>query len=196
MPPKVRFSREVILQAALELTRKSGIEALNARSLARELGCSTQPLFHVFESMEDIRRQVYFSAREHYSRQILESAVPGVPPYKATGMAYIRYAYEHPELFKLLFMQDRTQIPPAEENEDSSIPYVLEQLMRSTGLSYEHACSFHAHLWNYVHGVAAMVATRFISYDPNQVDRQLSEIFQAVKCLYGLAPQLSENEKR
>ena len=29
MPPKVRFSREVILQAALELTRKSGIEALN-----------------------------------------------------------------------------------------------------------------------------------------------------------------------
>ena len=45
MPPKVRFTREEIIRAALDITRESGPEALTARSLAARLDCSAKPIF-------------------------------------------------------------------------------------------------------------------------------------------------------
>ena len=43
MPPSVRFSREAVLNAAYQLVRREGPNAINARAVARELGGSTQP---------------------------------------------------------------------------------------------------------------------------------------------------------
>ena len=45
MPPRARISKELILNAALRITCEEGFEAVNARSLAAALGCSTRPLF-------------------------------------------------------------------------------------------------------------------------------------------------------
>ena len=39
MPPKVKVTREQIVQAALALVRESGAQALNARAVANRLGC-------------------------------------------------------------------------------------------------------------------------------------------------------------
>ena len=58
MPAKVRYPRESIIAAAVRLVRHSGPEALNARALAKEMGCSTQPIFRVFDSMEQIHAEV------------------------------------------------------------------------------------------------------------------------------------------
>ena len=52
MPPKCRFTREQIIQAALELTAEKGIGALTARSLAQRLGSSAKPIFGLFTNME------------------------------------------------------------------------------------------------------------------------------------------------
>ena len=62
MPPKVKVSREEILQAATALVRKSGADALGARTLASALNCSTQPIFSNFETMEDLRIAVVAEA--------------------------------------------------------------------------------------------------------------------------------------
>ena len=53
MPPKVKISKEDILQTAIELVRKGGEEAVNARAIAGALNCSTQPIFSNFASMEE-----------------------------------------------------------------------------------------------------------------------------------------------
>ncbi len=55
MPRPQRYDRETILEAAFALVRRSGMEALCARAVARELGCSTQPIFRTFASMDDLR---------------------------------------------------------------------------------------------------------------------------------------------
>ena len=38
--------------------RREGIEALNARAIAKELGGSTQPIFRLFTNMEDLHREL------------------------------------------------------------------------------------------------------------------------------------------
>ena len=44
MPPKVKVTQDQIIQAAMDIVRESGIDALNARALAKQLDCSIQPI--------------------------------------------------------------------------------------------------------------------------------------------------------
>ena len=55
MPPKIKITKEEIVDTALNLVREAGEQALNARSIAAKLKCSTQPVFSNFETMEDRR---------------------------------------------------------------------------------------------------------------------------------------------
>ena len=48
MPPKVKITKEDIINAAVSLVRENGADALNARTVASLLGCSTQPVFSNF----------------------------------------------------------------------------------------------------------------------------------------------------
>ena len=63
MPPKVRFTREAVTDAAFALVRAQGQEALNARAIARQLGCSTQPLYRTMPGMDALRAAVMEKAR-------------------------------------------------------------------------------------------------------------------------------------
>ena len=52
MPPKVRIAKEDIVKTAVELVRKNGAGSINARAIAAELECSTQPIFSNFATMD------------------------------------------------------------------------------------------------------------------------------------------------
>ena len=52
MPRQYLYTRDQILAAALDLTRREGISALTARALGKQLGTSAKPIFGQFESME------------------------------------------------------------------------------------------------------------------------------------------------
>ena len=40
MPPKPKFSKEEIIDAALDIVSQNGVAALTARELGEKLGCS------------------------------------------------------------------------------------------------------------------------------------------------------------
>ena len=46
-----QIPKDKIIDAATELVRKNGMSALNARTLAKELGCSTRPIYITLEHM-------------------------------------------------------------------------------------------------------------------------------------------------
>lgn len=41
MPPRVKVTKEDIVKAAVDIVRKSGAQAINARTVASVLNCST-----------------------------------------------------------------------------------------------------------------------------------------------------------
>lgn len=47
MPPKIKITKEEIVDTALNLVREAGEQALNARSIAAKLKCSTQAVWHI-----------------------------------------------------------------------------------------------------------------------------------------------------
>ena len=183
MPPSSKIKRENILAAAVELTRQSGAAALNARALAQYLGCSTQPIFSNYGSMEALKVEVIRYAGETYGRFVAEDMASGkYPPYKASGMAYIRFAAEERELFKLLFMRDRTGESRTEEQKQMEPVYAAIQA--GTGLSREEAMLFHLEIWTCVHGIATMVATSYQLWDRELISRVLTDIYQGLRAQF------------
>ena len=46
-----KINKEGILEAAYNLARREGIAAITARKLAKEISCSTQPIYENFVDM-------------------------------------------------------------------------------------------------------------------------------------------------
>lgn len=182
MPPKVKITKEDIINAAVEIVRKEGAEALNARTVASRLNCSTQPVFSNFATMEELRFAVVKRADMLCQEYISREAEQGGPVYKASGMAYIRFAKEEKELFKLLYMRDRS----GEILEDTIEfgDYMESVVQRNTGLDVETARLFHLEMWAYVHGIAVMFATGFVSLDWDLVSKMLSDVYWGMRKQY------------
>ena len=70
MPPKAKISREMIVEAGLEVIRRNGHESLSVRSVAAELGCSTQPVMYHYKSVSELRADVYAAADELHTKYI------------------------------------------------------------------------------------------------------------------------------
>ncbi len=185
MPPKIKITKEDIIKATVGIVRESGAEAINARTIASVLNCSTQPIFSNFATMEELRIAVVEKADAICSDYIQREIESGIfPIYKASGMAYIRFAKEEKELFKLLYMRDRTNeiIPESSELGDK-----MESVVQgNTGLSGEAARLFHLEMWAYVHGIATMVATGFENLEWELISRMLSDAYQGMRKQYGM----------
>ena len=48
MPPKAKFTKNEIVEAAMQIVREQGLEAVTSRELGKRLGSSACPIFTVF----------------------------------------------------------------------------------------------------------------------------------------------------
>ena len=179
MPPKVKISKEKIIEAAISLIRNGGVEAVNARTLAAALGCSTQPIFSNFETMEALQNEVLARAHQIYMDFLKNEAErKQYPEYKAFGMAYIRFAKEEKELFKLLFMRSRkgkNLAPTADFNES------VQMIMQKNEIKCkEKAELIHLEIWSCVHGIATMFATSFLELDWEFISNMLTDVYLGI----------------
>ena len=167
------------------IVRESGDQSINARTVAALLDCSTQPIFSNFSTMDELRLAVVEQADamcNEYMKREMEQG--NYPPYKASGMAYIRFAKEEKELFKLLYMRDRSRekIP-----EGSGMTEEMAALVQdNTGLTGDNVKLFHLEMWAYVHGIAAMFATGFLDLEWELVSKMLTDSYQGLRKQYGM----------
>ncbi len=186
MPPKVRFTREDVIQAALRIIRQSGMAGVTARALGNELDSSAKPIFGLFRNMEEVQTEALGAAYEVYQTYLQTAMAQTVyPPYKASGMAYIQFAAEEKELFKLLFMRDRT---PKEQEEQPSdreqLRPLLNILMQNLGIDENTAYRYHMEMWIFVHGIAVMKATSFLDWNEDFISQALTDVYKSLQYRY------------
>ena len=179
MAPKTKTTREDIISASVRLAGRHGRDALTARDIAKELGCSTQPIFSNFSSMEELEEAVIEAVHGIYLDHLRREAESGkYPKYKAFGMAYISFAKEKKELFRLLFMRDRKgEDPTPTADFEESIDYITA----ASGVTREKAALIHLEVWSAVHGIATMLATSFLNLDCELISEMLSDIYFGIK---------------
>ncbi len=180
MTPKFKFTKEEITEKALEIVKENGMQALTARSLAVTLGSSSKPIFSLFKNMEELQNEVIKKSKEVY-QSFIERAMneDKYPPYKASGIAYINFAKRERELFKLLFMRDRTG-ERIEENREEIRP-LIGLIMKNLGICEDDAYLLHLELWIFVHGVATMAATSYLDLNEAFISSALTDIYLGLK---------------
>ena len=195
MAPKVKISKEDILNSALDLLRDRGETAVNARNIAAVLNCSTQPIFSNFATMDELHGALKVAAYDIYLGFLKREAESGkYPEYKASGIAYIRFAKEERELFKFLFMCERSQ--DSQTMGDRDFDMIVEKLMENNeGMAREVASLMHLEMWATVHGIATMHATSFLALDWSLVSMMLSDVYQGIRSRL-ISIDESEGEKK
>ena len=185
MPPKVRITKEDILRTAVDLARQRGENSINARTIASMLNCSTQPVFSNFATMEELRLATLQQIDQIYQDYIRREVQSGIyPAYKASGIAYIRFAKEEKELFRMLFMRARSGEPlPNEWDMGENIEKIVHN---SAGLEGSTMQLFHLEMWAYVHGIAVMFATGFLDLEWDLVSKMLSDAYMGMRKQYGM----------
>ena len=182
MPPKIKVTEEDIINVAIRLVKEKGLESLNARELAKEIGCSVHPIFRTFNSMEGLKAAVYKKAENIYDKRMLSEAEHTDGGFLGIGLAYIDFAKNEKNLFKLLFMSDAfreqsiMEIVGTTEGDDE----VIEMLCQKTRLSIKAAKELYAGIWLTTHGIASMFATNNCRFSDEENRRLLNNSFMGL----------------
>lgn len=185
MPPKPKFTKEEIVQTALEIVSQKGVEALTAKELGDALGSSARPIFTVFNSMKEVQEEVRAAAM-HRFEHFAEQKLPDMPLFKQVGMQMVLFGAKEPKLYQLLFMQENRNAVSFDDvfgelgpTAETCIGLIREEY----GMSVEQAKLLFENVWIYTFGVGALCATRVCRFSEERLGRMLSTEFQAMMLL-------------
>jgi len=102
VPPRVRYTPDRILDAALSLTQREGLASVTARQVAAELGSSIAPVFTHFSTMDELHERLI----ERITARFIASteAPTHADPLMAAGLGMLHFAAEEPRLYEALFL--------------------------------------------------------------------------------------------
>lgn len=182
MPQKAKFSKEEIINSAINIVEHLGIEYLTARSLGEKLGSSSRPIFTTFKNMDDVLNGVNTYANNLYQSYVVEGLKEPIA-FKGVGKSYIRFASEHPKLFKLLFMKEHTDVPSLNNVLgliEDSYEAILHSITGSYKVSENFAKELYQHMWIYTHGIACLIVNKMCKFSSEEISNMLTTVCKSL----------------
>lgn len=184
MPAKKTIKKEDIVKASVELIRNSGDEALNARGVAAQLGCSTQPVYAAFSGMKELEEACRIEASvllDEFMQAEVKRGKYNVN--KAIGMGYLRFAAEEKNLYRFLFMKKgRSNSVINAEATATCVTYIAE----ANGITKEKAERFFTELWIFMHGYASLIAAGIPFPSEDETSEYVSDVYVGLALKHGL----------
>lgn len=181
MPPKISITKQIILDATFASVRKNGMDCINARFVAKQLACSTQPIFRAYANMEDLKQDVIVVAEELYNKAMMEGMNHTIP-FLGMGLAYIHFAAEEPMLFRLLFLDNRYSIAGFDDMiNGADNDEVVAMLAAATGGTAPQCKRLYIATWLLTHGIATMLATNQTQIADSEIEQILWDGFAGLK---------------
>ena len=181
MPPKAKITKDMIIQASLDIVRVESQNNLNIRRIAKKLNCSTQPVMYHYQTVDELKADIYTMADKLHTEYIMLLDNNMLNPMLSIGLNYIRFAYQEKFLFQFLFQSDKFQnisFRELLESEESEI--LIQPLVQQTGLSVKQAKEVFETLFVCVHGFASLLANNSIEYNEEHYSALLTNLFNSL----------------
>ncbi|MGN1415249.1 MAG: TetR/AcrR family transcriptional regulator [Oscillospiraceae bacterium] len=185
MPPKPKFTREEIIEAALKIASDKGMKALTSRELGAALGSSARPIFTAFKNMDEVNAEVRKAALKRFD-EYAKKAEGYTPLFKQVGLQMILFAVEQPKLFRLLFMSENSEIKTFEDifsNLGETADMCIDFIIKDYGVTRDEAMLLFRHTWIFTYGVGALIASGSCHFTEKEIQDMLSREFVAVLTL-------------
>ncbi len=181
MPPKVKFKKESIVNAAFEIVRKSGWQGLSARSIAEELKSSTKPIYSHLKSMNDLEEEVVKKAMALLEEYIRTPRTGD--KWLDQGYGYVLFANREKKLFKAIF----------DEKHNHFYKKFSAEIFRKLGedlsddpdfkdLPEDFQTNMRKVRWVYVHGMASLLADSF-EFDEFKTEEEFADLIKIVNTI-------------
>lgn len=169
MPPKTKFDREAIVDAAFDLAKEEGFVGITARSVAKRLRCSVAPIYLNFETIDDLIKAVV--ERVFALSDELLKKQEGADLFENVGKASLVFAREYPVFFRELVMQKNPYVASYETVQDSMIEALSED-ENLRGLTYDERKRLLLKMRIFQTGISVMAANGNL---PSWLDDQAAE---------------------
>lgn len=161
--------KEELLQTALEMIETDGLDSITLRELTQRLGTSRSAVYRHFASKEALILGVIEKGYEQLNllfTPIFEDRTQSVAVrFETMGRAYLDFAIEHPNLYRLLFgekfRQEREEICDYKNETQAAGLYALIALLTEAQeegiIARENPMVQAAMVWASIHGLASLL---------------------------------------
>lgn len=193
MPATKKVSREEIIDAAVDVLREGGFDSINARSVAKKLGCSTQPIYLSFQNMEELKAimsERAIAMHTQHVRDILrkqddkDSCYSHYSRYSSYGMGFVKFAAEEKQMFRWLYL-DGKQFGPYRN--DVLLPEIIQVIVEEFGYKEEIAQNLHQDMMYYSYGLAILANTDHLHMTDTELLEAFRREFRALAAYYGVS---------
>lgn len=173
-----KVSKQKILEASIDVIKKYGYEKLSVRNIAKQLGCSTQPIYSEFGDKQKLEKAVYQEAQKHHKKYAEQFAKNmDVMPYMAVGMGFVKFAKQEKQLFRFLYMQNKWSA----ENESFDYAKIIEKIKTTHNLSSKKAMALHGDMTIYAYGLAVLENLGITNFSDEEISERFEAEFSALK---------------
>lgn len=180
MPAHKIINSNMIIDKAIILIEEKGVENLNARSLAKSLNCSTQPIYHCFKNMDELINKAKEKIRDDYIIFLNEFIKSEQNYFMGNLYGLIMYAYKHPNLFKIMYMSPYL-------NDDTNLKFneqIINEIQKKGDYDKKDATNFFYQSWIFAYGIATQVVTGYLKWDKKDIIDILNLQFESLKKYY------------
>lgn len=183
MPAVKKISREAIIDAAVDVLREGGAAAINARSVAKKLGCSTQPIYLSFQNMDELKAAMTQRAIDLHTQYVQNNNSD--TEYSCYGMGFVHFAAEEKHLFRWLYLEGRQ---PGPYQSDVLLSKIIAVIMSEYGYTEEVAKKLHRDMIYYSYGMAILANTDHLNLTDAELRAAFRREFTALAAYYEVSP--------
>ena len=172
MGRKTQITKEIILEAALQMLIRDGYEAITVKTLAAEIGCSTQPVVWHFENMNGFRKAFLDYCIDFAKSRFTVWSDSLDHMLAETARGYITIACNMPNLFRFVFVDNKDECRNSDVVQKLQLDNtkkIVHLLCEEKGLTELQAASFLMNYEVYIHGIASYTASGFVNYPEEEI---------------------------
>ena len=178
MPRNALLTKEAVTAAGMAIVRREGQNALTARALSRELGCSLSPIFTVFKDMDEIQVSVKKAAEDFFA-DFMKDVNEFEPAFKEFGLRLVRFAKQDGNLFDMLFLSRGGRSDIAGQIAQRS----LMDIQQNYDLNDSQASMIFKQMWPVATGIASLCVHRPMAFSEEETGQILSNHFSGMMWL-------------
>lgn len=192
-----KITKDMIVDAALEIFRAEGFDAVTSRRVAFKLGCSTQPIYFEYKNMDelknDIVKKVVGQLNEIFSSISNEGKEePDEFVYRSFGLSFLKFVQADPFVFRQIYIVDGKI---GRQVDNLRMPIILDILENKYGYKKETALAIHKMASCSLMGMAVFVSSGYKKISEDEMQKNLGILFASICSVYGPPPKLMKIEK-
>ncbi|WBH17003.1 TetR/AcrR family transcriptional regulator [Sphingomonas radiodurans] len=165
--------RAALVEAGLAAIEARGADDLSLRELARVVGVSATAVYRHFPDKKALLAALASVGLEKLGetqRAASDAAGGGAAGFKATGIAYVRFALSNPGLFRLVYGHPLPKFAPGCDPADDAMA-MLQANAAALAPDGVDPQIFALQSWSLVHGLAMLLLDQQITLDDAAIDR-------------------------